>query len=121
MLVVGYTPFRAVTVSLLAIVVVGAFNPRTRLSLGAIIEAFAKSARDVVSLVAASASVAYIIGQISMQEIHQLQLIAGVMMLAGLFFVWLKIGRRWRAWRALWRPQTCWMTRELYAAGVFLA
>ena len=69
---------------------------------------------------AASAWVAYVIGQISMQEIHQLQLIAGVMMLAGLFFVWLKIGRRWRAWRALWRPQTSWMTRELYAAGVFL-
>ena len=69
---------------------------------------------------AVSAWVAYVIGQISMQATHQLQLIAGVMMLAGLFFVWLKLGRRWRAWRALWRPQTSWMTRELYAAGVFL-
>jgi TRAP transporter 4TM/12TM fusion protein len=69
MLIVGYTPFRAVTVSLLAIVVVGAFNPRTRLSLGAIIEAFAKSARDVVSLVAASASVGIIIGIVTLTGI----------------------------------------------------
>jgi TRAP transporter 4TM/12TM fusion protein len=69
MLIVGYTPFRAVTVSLLAIVVVGAFNPRTRLSLSAIIEAFAKSARDVVSLVAASASVGIIIGIVTLTGI----------------------------------------------------
>lgn len=69
LLLVGYTPFRAVTVSLLAIVVVGAFNPRTRLSLGAIIDAFAKSARDVVSLVAASASVGIIIGIVTLTGI----------------------------------------------------
>ena len=69
MLIVGYTPFRAVSVSLLAIVVVGAFNPRTRLSLGAIIQAFAKSARDVVSLVAASASVGIIIGIVTLTGI----------------------------------------------------
>ncbi len=69
MLIVGYTPFRAVSVSLLAIVAVGAFNPRTRLSLGAIIQAFAKSARDVVSLVAASASVGIIIGIVTLTGI----------------------------------------------------
>ena len=69
MLIVGYTPFRAVSVSLLAVVVVGAFNPRTRLSLGAIIQAFAKSARDVVSLVAASASVGIIIGIVTLTGI----------------------------------------------------
>lgn len=69
LLLVGYTPFRAVTVSLLAIVVVGAFNPHTRLSLGAIIDAFAKSARDVVSLVAASASVGIIIGIVTLTGI----------------------------------------------------
>ncbi|HCE03640.1 MAG TPA: C4-dicarboxylate ABC transporter permease, partial [Acidobacteria bacterium] len=51
------------------IVVVGAFNPRTRLSLSAIIEAFAKSARDVVSLVAASASVGIIIGIVTLTGI----------------------------------------------------
>ena len=66
MLILGYTPFRAVSLSLLAIVVVGAFNPRTRLSIGAVIRAFVKSARDVVSLIAASASVGIIIGIVTL-------------------------------------------------------
>ena len=66
MLILGYTPFRAVSLSLLAIVVVAAFNPRTRLSIGAVIRAFVKSARDVVSLVAASASVGIIIGIVTL-------------------------------------------------------
>ena len=69
MLLVGYTPFRAVSASLLAIVVVGAFTPRTRLSAGAVIEAFVKSARDVVSLIAASASVGIIIGIVTLTGI----------------------------------------------------
>jgi phenylacetyl-CoA:acceptor oxidoreductase subunit 1 len=43
---------------------------------------------------------------------------AGIMAL-GLFFVFLKIGRKLRFWRAASRPQTSWMTRELYAAVVF--
>lgn len=37
----------------------------------------------------------------------------------GLFCVFLKIGRQMRFWRAVSRPQTSWMTRELYAALVF--
>jgi TRAP transporter 4TM/12TM fusion protein len=69
MLILGYTPFRAVSVSLLAIVVVGAFNPRTRLSIGAVIKAFVKSSRDVISLVAASASVGIIIGIVTLTGI----------------------------------------------------
>ncbi len=69
MLVLGYTPFRAVSLSLVAIVVVGAFNPRTRLSIGTLIKAFIKSARDVVSLVAASASVGIIIGIVTLTGI----------------------------------------------------
>ena len=69
LLIVGYTPFRAVTASLVAIVAVGAFNPRTRLSIGTIIQAFVKSARDVVSLVAASASVGIIIGIVTLTGI----------------------------------------------------
>jgi TRAP transporter 4TM/12TM fusion protein len=69
LLIVGYTPFRAVTASLVAIVAVGAFNPRTRLSFGAIIQAFVKSARDVVALVAASASVGIIIGIVTLTGI----------------------------------------------------
>ncbi|MGE0876817.1 MAG: 4Fe-4S dicluster domain-containing protein [Burkholderiales bacterium] len=37
----------------------------------------------------------------------------------GLFFVFLKIGRQLRFWRAASRPNTSWMSRELYAALVF--
>jgi phenylacetyl-CoA:acceptor oxidoreductase subunit 2 len=42
---------------------------------------------------------------------------------AGLFMVWLEIGRPWRAFNLLFRPQTSWMTREgivalpLFATG----
>ncbi|MYH38831.1 MAG: hypothetical protein F4160_18750 [Rhodospirillaceae bacterium] len=43
---------------------------------------------------------------------------AGLMAI-GLFFVFLKIGRKLRFWRAVSRPQTSWMTRELYIVAVF--
>ncbi len=66
LLILGYTPFRAVSLSLLAIVVVGAFNERTRLSARDVIDAFVKSSRDVISLVAASASVGIIIGIVTL-------------------------------------------------------
>ena len=69
LLLLGYTPFRAVSAALAGIVVVGAFNPRTRLSLRDIVQAFVKSARDVVSLVAASASVGIIIGIVTLTGI----------------------------------------------------
>lgn len=36
----------------------------------------------------------------------------------GLFFVFLKIGRKLRFWRAILRPQSSWMTRELYVASL---
>ena len=69
LLILGYTPFRAVTASLVGIVVVGAFNERTRLSVGKVVQAFVKSARDVISLVAASASVGIIIGIVTLTGI----------------------------------------------------
>ena len=69
LLILGYTPFRAVTASLVGIVVVGAFNERTRLSVQDVVKAFVKSARDVVSLVAASASVGIIIGIVTLTGI----------------------------------------------------
>ena len=69
LLLLGYTPFRAVSAALAGIVVVGAFNPRTRLSLRDIVQAFVKSARDVVSLIAASASVGIIIGIVTLTGI----------------------------------------------------
>lgn len=43
---------------------------------------------------------------------------AGLMAI-GLFFVFLKIGRKMRFWRAVSRPQTSWMTRELYVVAIF--
>ena len=69
LLILGYTPFRAVTASLVGIVVVGAFNERTRLSVQKVVQAFVKSARDVISLVAASASVGIIIGIVTLTGI----------------------------------------------------
>jgi len=38
---------------------------------------------------------------------------------SGLFFVFLKIGRQMRFWRAASRPNTSWMSREIYAVLVF--
>ena len=47
------------------------------------------------------------------------QLAGAGLMALGLFFVFLKIGRKLRFWRAVSRPQTSWMTRELYIVAVF--
>ncbi|GMV03607.1 MAG: 4Fe-4S binding protein [Burkholderiaceae bacterium] len=44
---------------------------------------------------------------------------SAVLVAIGLFFVFLKIGRQLRFWRAATRWQSSWMTRELYAALVF--
>ena len=44
---------------------------------------------------------------------------AAVLVSIGLFCVFLKIGRQARFWRAASRPQSSWMSRELYAALVF--
>ena len=43
---------------------------------------------------------------------------AGVIIAVGLFFVWLKIGRKLRALYVILRPQTSWMSREVYAVGL---
>ena len=48
-----------------------------------------------------------------------LYLLSAVLVATGLFFVFLKIGRQMRFWRAATRWQSSWMTRELYAALVF--
>ena len=45
-------------------------------------------------------------------------LVAAVIIAVGLFFVWLKIGRKLRAMYVILKPQTSWMSREVYAAGV---
>ncbi len=45
--------------------------------------------------------------------------LAGGVMAVGLFFVWLKIGRKFRAPLVILRPQSSWMSREVYAVGLF--
>ena len=44
---------------------------------------------------------------------------AGVLMAAGLFFVFMEIGRKRRFLYVLLRPQSSWMTRETYCVVVF--
>lgn len=56
---------------------------------------------------------------ISLQLHAVLNLALAALMGVGLFFVFLKIGRKLRFWRAILRPQTSWMTRELYVVVLF--
>jgi phenylacetyl-CoA:acceptor oxidoreductase subunit 1 len=51
----------------------------------------------------------------------QLYFASASIVCVGLFFVFLKIGRQTRFWRAASRPSTSWMSRELYAALAFIA
>lgn len=62
LLLMGYTAFRAVTVTLGVLLIVSAFNPATRLSWSQLRQALAAAARDMVPLVAASACVGIVIG-----------------------------------------------------------
>jgi phenylacetyl-CoA:acceptor oxidoreductase subunit 1 len=61
----------------------------------------------------------HLIGVLPAAGLAYTNVLAGALMAVGLFFVWLKIGKKFRAWRAIARPQTSWMTRELYMAAVF--
>ncbi|MCW5771897.1 MAG: 4Fe-4S dicluster domain-containing protein, partial [Rhodospirillaceae bacterium] len=58
-------------------------------------------------------------GMVHPDMIAGLHVVAGGLMGVGLFCVFLKIGRKLRFWRAVSRPQTSWMTRELYVVAVF--
>lgn len=48
----------------------------------------------------------------------QLMLAALALIGIGLLSVWAEIGRPWRAFNVLFHPQTSWMTREAFVAGV---
>jgi TRAP transporter 4TM/12TM fusion protein len=65
-LLAGYTAFRAVTLALGAIVVLGALRPRTRLGLRQATDALARTARDGVPLVAAAACVGIIVAVVTL-------------------------------------------------------
>jgi len=64
---------------------------------------------------------AYLLGAMPAQALTTVYAGAAILMAIGLFFVSMKIGRPLRAWRAIMRPQTSWMSRELYMAAVFYA
>ncbi len=61
----------------------------------------------------------YLAGRIQPDTLAQGNVTAAVLMAIGLFSVFMKLGRPMRSWRAILRPQSSWMTRELYAAAVF--
>jgi phenylacetyl-CoA:acceptor oxidoreductase subunit 1 len=68
---------------------------------------------------AVMAYLAALAGVVYRDMVPSMHLLAGCIMALGLFCVFLKIGRKLRFWRAVSRPQTSWMTRELYVVAVF--
>jgi len=66
LLILGYTVFRAASVSMLVVLIVSALNPRTRLGLGKVLDALAGAARDTIPLVSAAACVGIIIGVVTL-------------------------------------------------------
>lgn len=73
----------------------------------------------ISSGMAVAAWLASLAGILPADRVAAAHLGAAVLMAIGLFFVFLKIGRKLRFWRAVSRPQTSWMTREIYAVAVF--
>ncbi|MDE0041980.1 MAG: TRAP transporter fused permease subunit, partial [Candidatus Poribacteria bacterium] len=61
-LILGYTPFRAVTWGLIVVLVVSAFSRHTRMGLRELFEAMVKAAHGGVSLIAAASCVGLILG-----------------------------------------------------------
>ncbi|MBI1928358.1 TRAP transporter fused permease subunit, partial [Candidatus Poribacteria bacterium] len=68
-LILGYTPFRAVSLSLLLVLVLSAFNKRTRLGIRDIFDAMAQSGHGGVSLIAAASCVGLILGVVTLTGI----------------------------------------------------
>ncbi len=60
---------------------------------------------------------AHLMGAVSTQFLPYLYAGAGAIMGVGLFFVFLKLGRKLRFLNVLLRPQSSWMTRETYAVA----
>ena len=62
---------------------------------------------------------AHVTGLLAPGVLGAINLLAGVGMAVGLFFVFLEIARKFRFLYVLLRPQTSWMTRETYAVALF--
>ncbi|MCH7675683.1 TRAP transporter fused permease subunit [candidate division KSB1 bacterium] len=68
-LFIGYTPFRAVSLSLAAILVLSSFKKETRVGLKGVGRAMEKAAKGGISLIAAASSVGIIIGVVTLTGI----------------------------------------------------
>ena len=66
LLLLGNTPFRAVTMALGTVVMLGMMNERTRMSIPDFFRAFGRAAVDMVPLVAAAACVGVVIGVVTL-------------------------------------------------------
>jgi phenylacetyl-CoA:acceptor oxidoreductase subunit 1 len=62
---------------------------------------------------------AYVTGFLPQDSLLAINVVAGVGMAVGLFFVFLEIARKFRFLYVLLRPQTSWMTRETYVVALF--
>jgi len=65
-LLLGYSVFRAATISILLVLAVSALHARTRLSPRKALESLARSAKDMVPLIAAAACVGIVIGVVTL-------------------------------------------------------
>ncbi|MFQ5955804.1 MAG: hypothetical protein ACE5JZ_12135, partial [Kiloniellales bacterium] len=68
---------------------------------------------------AVAAYAAHLIGAVPAASLPALYTLAAAVMAVGLFFVFLKLGRKLRFTYVLRRPQSSWMSRETWAAVVF--
>ena len=68
-LIIGYTPFRSVSLSLLLVLVLSAFNKQTRVNIKGVVSAMEKAAHGGVSLVAAASCVGLILGVVTLTDI----------------------------------------------------
>jgi len=66
LLFAGYTVFRAVSLALLIVLVVAAFNPRTRVGWRKLLDALKSAGRDVMPLIVAASCVGIIIGVVTL-------------------------------------------------------
>ena len=73
----------------------------------------------MASGLAVVAGAAHFAGMLDGTALRFVNVVAAALMAVGLFFVFLKIGRKARFLRVLLRPQTSWMTRETYCVAVF--
>ncbi len=68
-LLMGYTPFRAVTLALGVVILISSLRAETRLSWLRLLDALSKSARDVIPLVSAASCVGIILGVVTLTGI----------------------------------------------------